>query len=69
MAPRKQKIPSLTDMRIVNKWRIQADENGHEGYVLEGWEIQIQRGTDEWEQLDVENIVLPDGKTAETSNG
>lgn len=60
MAARKPKIPSITDIRVLQQWRIQPDENGMEGYVCVGWELQIQRGTDEWEKLDIENVVLPD---------
>lgn len=58
MAPRKTKTPSITDMRILQQWSIQTDENGMEGYVCIGWELQIQRGTDEWEKLDVENVIV-----------
>ena len=60
MAPRKPKVPSITDMRVVQQWKIQPDENGQENYTLVGWEFQIQRGTDEWEKLDIENVIIPD---------
>jgi hypothetical protein len=60
MAPRKPKVPALTDIRVVQQWHIKKDENGMDGYVLSGWEIQVQRGTDEWEKIDIENVVLPD---------
>lgn len=69
MAPRKPKIPSITDIRVLQQWRIQPDENGMEGYVCVGWELQIQRGTDEWEKLDVENVVLPEVQNEEPANG
>ena len=69
MAARKPKIPSITDIRVLQQWRIQPDENGMEGYVCVGWELQIQRGTDEWEKLDVENVVLPEVQNEEPSNG
>jgi len=68
MAPRKPKIPALTDIRVLQQWKIQPDENGHDAYVLAGWELQIQRGTDEWEKLDVENVVLPEA-APEATNG
>lgn len=61
MAARKPKIPALTDIRVLQQWKIQPDQNGMESYVLSGWELQVQRGTDEWEKLDVENVVIPDG--------
>lgn len=60
MAARKPKIPSITDIRVLQQWHIQTDESGMDGYVCIGWELQIQRGTDEWEKLDVENVVLPE---------
>jgi hypothetical protein len=61
MAARKTKIPALTDIRVLQQWKIQPDQNGMDSYVLAGWELQVQRGTDEWEKLDVENVVIPDG--------
>lgn len=57
MTARKPKIPAITDIKAVQRWEIQRDENGLEGYVMAGWHLQIQRGTDEWEQVEVENIV------------
>lgn len=61
MAARKTKIPALTDIRVLQQWKIQPDQSGMDSYVLAGWELQVQRGTDEWEKLDVENVVIPDG--------
>jgi hypothetical protein len=55
---RKPKVQSLTDLRIYQTWTIQPDENGLEQYVCSGWELQVQRGTDEWEKLDVVNVVV-----------
>lgn len=63
MAPRKTKIPAITDMRVLQQWRIHPDENGQENYVMISWELQIQRGTDEWEKLDIENVIIPDAST------
>lgn len=60
MAPRKQKTPAITDLKVVQHWQIQKDEGGNESYVNVGWELQLQRGTDEWEKLDVENIIVPE---------
>ena len=60
MAPRKPKIPAITDIRVVQHWQIQRDQSGNEAYANVGWELQIQRGTDEWEKLDVENIIVPE---------
>ena len=58
MATRKAKIPAVTDLRVVQHWQIQKDEQGNESYVNVGWELQLQRGTDEWEKLDVENVLV-----------
>jgi hypothetical protein len=60
MATRKTKIPAITDLRVVQHFQIQRDENGNESYTNVGWELQLQRGTDEWEKLDVESVVLPE---------
>ena len=69
MAPRKSKTPSITDVRVFQQWRVQPDENGIESYVCVGWELQVQRGTNEWEKLDVENVVLPEVQNEEPTNG
>lgn len=70
MTARKTKIPAITDIKAVQRWEIQRDENGLEGYVMAGWHLQIQRGTDEWEQVDVENIISqePPKETVEQNN-
>ena len=60
MASRKIKIPAITDIRVVQHWQIQPDQEGNESYINVGWELQIQRGTDEWEKLDVENVIVPE---------
>lgn len=60
MATRKTKIPAITDLRVVQHFQIQRDESGNESYVNVGWELQLQRGTDEWEKLDVESVILPE---------
>lgn len=65
MAPRKPKKPSITDIRVLQTWR---PEMNTDGLSFIGWELQIQRGTDEWEQLDVENVVLPKIQNEEPSN-
>ena len=69
MATRKSKTPSLTDIRVLQQWKIQTDETGMDQYVCVGWELQVQRGSDEWEKLDVENVILPEIQTEEQSNG
>lgn len=59
MATRKPKIQPLTDIRVVNIWRtMMDDDSGQPTQVLVGWELQVQRGTDEWEKLHVENVLL-----------
>lgn len=58
MVSRKTKTPTITDMRIQQSWQIQTDESNHENYVCTGWEIQVQRGTDEWVKIDVDNIII-----------
>jgi len=60
MPPRKSKTPAVTDLRIVQHWQIQKDQDGNDTYVNVGWELQLQRGTDEWEKLDVVMSVLPE---------
>ena len=62
MAPRKPKTPAITDLRVVQHWQIQRDQEGNESYVNVGWELQLQRGTDEWEKLDVESIIVPEAQ-------
>ena len=69
MAPRKAKTPALTDIRVFQKWLIQKDENGLDNYVCVGWDLQVQRGTDEWEKLDIENVVLSEVQNEEPANG
>ena len=60
MPARKPKIPAVTDLRVVQHWQIQKDQDGNDTYVNVGWELQLQRGTDEWEKLDVVMSVLPE---------
>jgi len=60
MASRKTKVPAITDIKVVQHWQIQKDEAGNESYVNVGWELQLQRGTDEWEKLEVDNIIVPE---------
>lgn len=60
MTARKPKIPAITDIKAVQRWEIQRDENGLEGYVMAGWRLHIQRGTDEWQEVAIENIVPED---------
>ena len=62
MATRKSKVPSITDIKVVQHWQIQKDQEGNETYVNVGWELQMQRGTDEWEKLDVENLIVPEAQ-------
>lgn len=66
MAPRKPKVQPLTDIRVVNIWKTVADDNGQPAQALVGWELQVQRGTEEWEKLHVENVLL--GNPAEATN-
>jgi len=60
MPARKPEIPAVTDLRVVQHWQIQKDQDGNDTYVNVGWELQLQRGTDEWEKLDVVMSVLPE---------
>lgn len=66
MAPRKPKVQPLTDIRVVNIWRTVMDDSGQPTQELVGWELQVQRGTEEWEKLHVENVLL--GNPAEDTN-
>jgi len=66
MAPRKPKIQPLTDIRVVNIWRTVMDDSGQPIQELVGWELQVQRGTEEWEKLHVENVML--GEPMEANN-
>jgi hypothetical protein len=67
---RKPKTPAITDIKAVQRWEIRKDENGLEGYIMAGWHLQIQRGTDEWEKVDVENVIAEESflETKEQNN-
>ena len=66
MAPRKPKVQPLTDIRVVNIWRTVMDDSGQPTQELVGWELQVQRGAEEWEKLHVENVLL--GNPVEATN-
>lgn len=63
MTHRKPKIQPLTDIRVVNIWRTMVDDNGQPRQALVGWELQVQRGTEEWEKLNIENMMIGESIT------
>ena len=57
MTTRKAKKQPITDIRAVQRYEIHRDENGLEGYVMAGWTLEYQRGTDQWHKVDITDVI------------